>query len=106
VATFVNLNLRKKDVKKMLEKKIEAALVAGIKRLGGISYKFNSPSRRSVPDRLIIINGRVLFVELKSTKAKLTEKQSAEINKLKSAGAEVYVLYGITGVESFLARLS
>ena len=89
----------------MLEKEIEKKFVEGIKRAGGISYKFTSPARRSVPDRLIIIKGRVIFVELKTIKGKLTDKQSAEIDKLKSAGAEVYVLYGIIGVESFIARL-
>jgi len=38
----------------MLERVIEAYLVQKVKELGGIAYKFTSPQRRSVPDRLCL----------------------------------------------------
>lgn len=38
----------------MLEKVIEAHLVKRVKEQGGIAYKFTSPQRRSVPDRLVL----------------------------------------------------
>lgn len=41
----------------MLEKVIEAHLVKRVKEAGGIAYKFTSPQRRSVPDRMIVMNG-------------------------------------------------
>lgn len=41
----------------MLEKHIEAHLVKRVKEHGGIAYKFTSPQRRSVPDRLVLRNG-------------------------------------------------
>jgi hypothetical protein len=40
----------------MLEKDIEAHLVARVKAKGGIAYKFTSPQRRSVPDRLVLLD--------------------------------------------------
>ena len=52
----------------MRESEIEKKLVSHIKKLGGIAYKFSSPNRKSVPDRLCVMpNGRAFFVETKST---------------------------------------
>lgn len=39
----------------MLEKTIEAHLVKRVKERGGVAYKFTSPQRRSVPDRLVLL---------------------------------------------------
>ena len=53
----------------MLEKTIERHLVNGVKKLGGLCYKFTSPSTQGVPDRIIITaQGRVIFAELKTTR--------------------------------------
>ena len=50
----------------MKESDLEKKLVSHITKLGGIAYKFSSPNRKSVPDRLCIMpNGRAFFVELK-----------------------------------------
>jgi hypothetical protein len=38
----------------VLERPIEEHLVKRIKAKGGIAYKFTSPQRRSVPDRLVL----------------------------------------------------
>lgn len=40
----------------MLEKKVEEHLCKRVKELGGIAYKFTSPQRRSVPDRLVLLD--------------------------------------------------
>lgn len=77
----------------MLEKKIEAYLVQRIKALGGIAYKFTSPQRRSVPDRLVLLpSGRVCFVELKATGCKPTELQEREHTRLRTLGFVVLVI--------------
>ena len=50
----------------MLEKEIEAKVVAYAKTKNYIVYKFASPSNRSVPDRIFITpNGKVKFIEFK-----------------------------------------
>lgn len=40
----------------MLEKKVEEHLCKKVKEAGGIAYKFTSPQRRSVPDRLVLLD--------------------------------------------------
>ena len=43
---------------------IEKHLVAEVKKAGGRAYKFVSPGRRSVPDRIVLLpGGRLVFVE-------------------------------------------
>lgn len=73
----------------MLERDIEAYLVKRCKEIGALADKFTSPSRRSVPDRLITFGGRVLFVELKATGKKPTEAQVRDHERRRAAGAEV-----------------
>ena len=77
----------------MLEKDIERVLTKRIKDLGGIAYKFVSPNRRSVPDRLCLLpGGRVLFIEVKAPGKKPTKLQDLEHRKLRSLGFEVLVI--------------
>jgi hypothetical protein len=41
---------------KYRERDVEAHLVKRVKEAGGIAYKFTSPQRRSVPDRLVLLD--------------------------------------------------
>ena len=79
----------------MLESKIEVYLIKRCKEIGALCDKFTSPQRRSVPDRLITFNGRVLFVELKATGKKPTEAQVRDHERRRAAGAEVVWLDNI-----------
>jgi hypothetical protein len=77
----------------MLERDVEAWLVAEVKRRGGIAYKFTSPQRRSVPDRLVLLpGGEVFFVECKSPKKKPTEAQVREHERIGALGFRVFVM--------------
>nr|DAO02126.1 MAG TPA: Nuclease [Caudoviricetes sp.] len=90
----------------MLEKEVEKYLVREIKKLGGVSFKFISPGNAGVPDRIVIIpTGKVVFVELKTDKGKLTKLQESQIRKISGLGAEVKVLYGIEGVRKFINEI-
>ena len=90
----------------MKEKDIENYLRTQVKKLGGIAYKFISPGNVGVPDRIIIMpNGKIYFVELKTDKGKLTELQNRQINMIKSLGQEVVVVYGKSGADEFIERL-
>ena len=76
----------------MLEKDIEAHLVEGIKRLGGVAYKFTSPGRRNVPDRICVLpGGSIVFVELKAPGKKPTAGQAREHQRLRDLGQQVDV---------------
>lgn len=91
---------------KMLEKEVEKFLVRQVKKLGGISFKFISPGNAGVPDRIVILpSGKVLFVELKTDKGKLTKLQEVQIKKISNLGADVRVLRGIEGVKEFINEI-
>lgn len=89
----------------MLERDIEAYLVKRCKEIGALCDKFTSPSRRSVPDRLITFGGRVLFVELKATGEKPTEAQVRDHERRRAAGAEVVWTDSKKGCDSLLHSL-
>lgn len=57
-------------------------------------YKFASPARRGVPDLMLIYDGRVIFVELKSPAktGRLSMLQKHELELLTIQGAECYVI--------------
>ncbi len=76
-----------------LEKVIEAKVCDHAKKLGCLVYKFTSPNRRSVPDRLFITpTGRVFFVEFKRLGEEPTAAQAVEIEKIRSKGVTVLVI--------------
>ncbi len=77
----------------MLERDVEAWLVAETKRRGGIAYKFTSPQRRSVPDRLVLLpGGRMFFVECKRPGGQPTEAQTREHERMRELGFDVFVM--------------
>ncbi|BEM41620.1 MAG: VRR-NUC domain-containing protein [Serratia nevei] len=75
------------------ESTIERHLVAQVKAVGGTAYKFTSPGRRSVPDRLVLLpGGRVVFVECKAPGEQPRPDQVREHEKLRKLGFKVVVL--------------
>lgn len=87
----------------MLESKIEAHLVKRVKDVGGAAYKFTSPQRRAVPDRLVLLpGGRATFVECKATGQRPTDAQAREHARLWALGFPVLVIDSIEGVEAFV----
>lgn len=77
----------------MLEKKIEKAVCDYAKSKGWLTYKFTSPSRAAVPDRIMISPvGDVLFVEFKREGMKPTSAQTREHDKLKNQCCHVWVI--------------
>lgn len=86
----------------VLEKDIEKRLRKGIRKMGGRCYKFVSPGNAGVPDRIVVVPDKVLFVELKTKTGRLTKLQQRQIEKLKALGSEVFVLWGKEDVDRFL----
>ncbi|WP_208457128.1 VRR-NUC domain-containing protein [Burkholderia gladioli] len=87
----------------MLEKTVEAYLVERVRALGGTAYKFTSPARASVPDRIVILPpGRIFFVELKRPGGKLTRGQEREHEHLRRLGTDVRMLDSIGAINAFL----
>ena len=80
-----------------LEKIIESQVCEYAKTLGVICYKFTSPNRRSVPDRLFVMpKGKgVFFIEFKRKGQQPTPSQTAEIAKIRAQGIFVGVVDNI-----------
>jgi len=94
----------------ILEKYIEQKVCEYAKERGMAAYKFTSPARMAVPDRLFIVpGGTVFFVEMKRPGAVPTPAQVREHIRLTSLGVKVYVIDNITDgkalVDSYAANL-
>ncbi len=89
-----------------LEKVIEKKVCDHAKQLGCLVYKFTSPSRRSVPDRLFIMPAGkgVFFIEFKRKGCKPTEAQKIEIAKIRGHGIVVGVIDNVTDGKVFVER--
>lgn len=86
----------------MLESKIEKALVARVKALGGKCEKFTSPGRRAVPDRIVLLpGGRVVFVELKAPNKKPTALQLLDHVERRALGFDVRVIDSLEAANAF-----
>ena len=84
----------------MLEKYIEQNLVKHIKAKGGLCLKLNSSSMAGLPDRLVILKNKIIFIELKAPKQKPRKLQIVIIDKLKSLGCDVRVIDNLEDIKS------
>ena len=90
----------------MLEKEIEKKLVEGVRKIGGVAFKFTSPGNDGVPDREVCLpGGRIIFVELKTESGRLSGRQKVQIERLSQLGCDVRVLHGLGEVEKFLEEV-
>lgn len=77
----------------MSEKYIESEVCQHARMRGCLAYKFTSPARAAVPDRLFITpTGTVFFIEFKATGKKATPAQVREIGRLRKQGVVVLVI--------------
>ena len=77
----------------MLEKDIEKAVYSYGRTLGIDHYKFTSPARAAVPDRMFVTStGVVFFIEFKKTGKKPTPAQEREIARLRGNKVAVFVV--------------
>jgi hypothetical protein len=90
----------------MIESQLERKFVRSVKDAGGVTYKWVSPGTLGVPDRIVIYNGRVIFVELKTITGRLSPIQEHIHYMLRQNGAEVYLLKGEEQVNDFIEALT
>lgn len=80
----------------MLEKQIEQQVCDYAKGKGWLVYKFTSPNRAAVPDRIMISPmGRCVFVEFKREGQKPTPAQTREHDRLREQNVSVFVIDNI-----------
>jgi hypothetical protein len=77
----------------VLEKEIEARVCEYARSKGVLVYKFTSPARAAVPDRLFIgPDGRMWFCEFKAAGKKPTPAQEREHTRLREQKVNVFVI--------------
>lgn len=75
------------------ERVVEEHLVNTLNNLGGLGWKFTSPGTVGVPDRIVVLNGLLCFVELKRPKGgRVSEIQKWRIKQLHAQGMRAYVI--------------
>jgi len=87
------------------EKKIEQRLVKKVKEKGGLCLKWVSPSTTGVPDRLVFYKSKVIPVELKDPKGKLSARQELMHKILLTHGVFTHVLASEQQVDEFVEGL-
>ena len=82
---------------------IESYLHSTAQAQGWASYKWVSPGKVGVPDRIMIDPfGIVRFVEVKQLNGRLSPAQLVECRKLVAQGAEVYIVRSKKDADAFL----
>lgn len=88
------------------EKVLERYLCDQVKALGGEAYKFVSPMRRFVLDRLCVLpKGLVWFVEVKSEGQVPSEGQFREIERLTLKGHHATYVSTKAGVNKVINQM-
>lgn len=74
-----------------IENDVETYLYRQAKKYDILCYKFTAPSTRGVPDRILIGNGKTIFLELKRPGEKPRKLQFAIHKIMREHGATVFV---------------
>lgn len=82
----------------MRERDVEKYLVAQVERRGGLCLKFTSPQRKNVPDRIVVMGGKVAFVECKATGERPTAAQRREHIRIRAQNVRMWVVDSIESV--------
>lgn len=85
-----------------IENDIEKYLVRQVKLIGALCYKFTSPGTRGVPDRIILYQGNVFFIELKRPGGKPRKDQLKIMEKFKEQLIPVFVIDSKQGVDTLI----
>jgi streptogramin lyase len=91
----------------MREKTIEEYLTWAVERVGGVTFKFRSPSQRGVADRIVCLpNGDTWFIELKTDAGRLSPLQKVFASVMQQTNQKYKVLWSTEQVDAFVASVS
>lgn len=74
------------------ERDVERYLIKECEKRGWLCWKFVSPGRRGVPDRVVIRHGGVAFVEVKRKGGRVSPLQLRRIDELARRGVPARVV--------------
>jgi hypothetical protein len=85
----------------MLESAVERVFNRRVRELGGLSFKF-APLHAGNPDRIVLIDGQTLLVELKGDGGTLDPAQVLWHRRAAERGVVVYVVTGSSEARTWL----
>ena len=89
----------------MKESEIERYFVWAVQSLGGVTYKFRSPTQRGVADRIACMpGGQTWFVELKTKGGRLAPLQKIFAADMQHLGQRYACLWSTEGVDEWASR--
>lgn len=88
------------------EKAIESRLKQRVTERGGLCFKFSSPGTIGVPDRIVILNGNIVFVELKRPGAKPRPSQIDVHRSMARRGVVVFVIDSYAQIDELVTELT
>ncbi|MGK2309281.1 VRR-NUC domain-containing protein [Cutibacterium sp. V970] len=90
----------------MNEHHIEQALKTAVEADGGLCWKLVCPGTTGVPDRLCLMGGQIVFVEVKAPGKKPRPIQRRRMDQLAAHGFKTFVVDSIDGIREVLDALS
>jgi hypothetical protein len=90
----------------MKEKIVENHFVWAVERIGGKTYKFTSPGRKGVADRIACLpDGSTWFVELKTKGGRLSALQKMFMSDMALLNQNYMCLWTIEQIDEFIKTL-
>lgn len=90
------------SINEVRERTIELYLLKKVKERGGLCLKFVSPGWAGVPDRIVILNKQLAFVEVKRPSGRLSKLQEFTGKILTEQGMRWRVVYTKKDVEGLI----
>ena len=88
----------------MRERTIEQYLTQRVRAAGGIAYKFSSPGRGGVADRIVCLpNGQTWFVELKAPGGRLSPLQKIFADDMARLGQQYVCVWSKEEVDTWIS---
>ena len=84
---------------------IESYFINQVKKHKCLQFKFLS-GITGVPDRILIINKQIVFVELKAENGILSKRQTLIIKQLRRHGVVVFIPYSKTDIDDMFITLT
>lgn len=89
----------------MKESHIEKYLIERIEAMGGLCWKFASPGTKGVPDRVVVLNGTTVFVEVKAPGEYPRPLQNKRIEQIRARGGRAGYVSTIEEVDELVNHL-
>lgn len=83
------------------EGQVEDYLIKKCEEYGFLCYKFTSPGRKGVPDRIVIGRGHTVFIELKAENGTPSKLQLLNAQRMIQAGADVRFCFSKSEIDEF-----